>query len=69
MIGVDRAIRAAGLSSRLIMQVHDELVFEVPEHEQEQMRTLVNREMSQAVPLQVPLKVDMQHGRTWSEAH
>ena len=69
MIGVDRAIREAGLSSRLIMQVHDELVFEVPQAELEQMRTLVNREMSQAVPLQVPLKVDMQHGRTWSEAH
>ena len=69
MIGVDRAIRVAGLSSCLIMQVHDELVFEVPQAELEQMQVLVNREMVQAVELHVPLKVDMQHGRSWCEAH
>ena len=69
MIGVDRAIRDKGLQSRLIMQVHDELVFEVLEAELEQMRELVNREMSQAVALKVPLKVDINHGRNWSEAH
>ena len=69
MLGVDRAIRAEGLKSRLIMQVHDELVFEVPEAELEQMKELVNREMSQAVALQVPLKVDINYGNNWSEAH
>jgi DNA polymerase-1 len=69
MLGVDRAIRAEGLQSRLIMQVHDELVFEVLETELEQMRQLVNREMSQAVALKVPLKVDINHGKNWSEAH
>ena len=69
MLGVDRAIRAEGLQSRLIMQVHDELVFEVLETELEQMRELVNREMSQAVALKVPLKVDINHGKNWSEAH
>jgi DNA polymerase-1 len=69
MLGVDRAIRAEGLQSRLIMQVHDELVFEVIESELEQMRELVNREMSQAVALKVPLKVDLNTGRNWSEAH
>jgi DNA polymerase I len=69
MIGVDRAIRTEGLKSRLIMQVHDELVFEVPEPELEKMRELVNREMSQAVPLKVPLKVDINQGNNWSEAH
>lgn len=69
MIGVDAAIRTAGLQSRLIMQVHDELVFEVPESELEQMKTLVNREMSQAVALKVPLKVDINHGKNWSQAH
>ncbi|ACD96511.1 DNA polymerase I [Trichlorobacter lovleyi] len=69
MLGVDRAIRAEGLQSRLIMQVHDELVFEVLETELEQMRELVNREMSQAVALKVPLKVDIQWGKNWSEAH
>jgi len=69
MIGVDRAIRAKGLASRLIMQVHDELVFEVPESELEAMRTLVNLGMSQAVELKVPLKVDINWGNNWSEAH
>lgn len=69
MLGVDRAIRAEGLKSRLIMQVHDELVFEVPEAELEQMKLLVEREMSQAVSLKVPLKVDMNWGKNWSEAH
>jgi DNA polymerase-1 len=69
MIGVDRAIRKTGLTSRLVMQVHDELVFEVPETELAEMRELVNREMSQAVQLQVPLKVDINWGNNWSEAH
>lgn len=69
MLGVDRAIAAAGLQSRLIMQVHDELVFEVLEAELEQMRELVNREMSQAVALKVPLKVDINWGPNWSQAH
>ena len=69
MLGVDRAIAAAGLQSRLIMQVHDELVFEVLDSELEQMRELVNREMSQAVALKVPLKVDINHGVNWSQAH
>jgi DNA polymerase-1 len=69
MLGVERAILAEGLTSRLIMQVHDELVFEVPDGELEQMKQLVNREMSQAVALNVPLKVDINHGKNWSEAH
>ncbi len=69
MLGVDRAIRDSGLASRLIMQVHDELVFEVPEAELERMRGLVEREMSQAVALKVPLKVDINFGANWSEAH
>lgn len=69
MIGVDRAIRAEGLQSRLIMQVHDELVFEVLEAELEQMQKLVNHEMSQAVALKVPLKIDINHGKNWSQAH
>ena len=69
MIRVDRRIRAEGLQSRLIMQVHDELVFEVPEGELLQMERLVGEEMSQAVESKVPLKVDISHGANWSEAH
>ena len=69
MLGVERAIQDEKLESRLIMQVHDELVFEVPQTELEQMKLLVEREMSGAVPLKVPLKVDINWGRNWSEAH
>ena len=69
MIRVDARIRAEGLQSRLIMQVHDELVFEVPEDELLRMELLVEEEMSRAVEMRVPLKVDISHGANWSEAH
>ncbi len=69
MVNVDRRIRRERLSSRLIMQVHDELVFEVPEDELVRMEQLVVHEMEHAVPLIVPLKVDMGYGRNWAEAH
>lgn len=69
MIRVDARIRAEGLASRLIMQVHDELVFEVPEGELLRMELLVEEEMSHAVEARVPLKVDISYGANWSEAH
>lgn len=65
---VDRMERE-GMKSRLIMQVHDELVFEVPEEEKLAMEMLVKHEMEHAVTLRVPLRVDMNFGRNWSEAH
>ena len=69
MVNVFARIRREGLKSRLIMQVHDELVFEVPEEEKVVLEKLVRHEMEHAVPLRVPLKVDINHGRNWSEAH
>lgn len=69
MIRVDKRIREEGLKSRLIMQVHDELVFEVREDELVRMELLVEEEMSRAVELRIPLKVDISHGANWSEAH
>jgi DNA polymerase-1 len=69
MVRVFERIREEGLKSRLIMQVHDELVFEVPEEEKEVMQRLVRREMEHAVTLNVPLKVDVNYGMNWSEAH
>ncbi|GFE60201.1 DNA polymerase I [Geobacter sp. AOG2] len=69
MIRVDARIRAEGLKSRLTMQVHDELVFEIPEEELLPMELLVEEEMSRAVELKVPLKVDISYGKNWSEAH
>lgn len=69
MIRVDQRITAEKLQSRLVMQVHDELVFEVPEGELVAMELLVEQEMSRAVEARVPLKVDISHGSNWSEAH
>ena len=69
MIGVSRRMRREALASRLIMQVHDELVFEVPAGEREAMEALVREEMEGALQLAVPLKVDLNFGLNWSEAH
>lgn len=69
MVRVHERMKKEGLRSRLIMQVHDELVFEVPEEERQRMEILVCREMEHAVTLQVPLKVEISFGRNWSEAH
>ncbi len=69
MVRVCERMRKEGLASRLIMQVHDELVFEVPEKEKTDMELLVRREMENAVSLRVPLKVEVNFGRNWSEAH
>ena len=69
MIRVDSRIRAEQLQSRLIMQVHDELVFEVPEDELLKVELLVEEEMEHAAETKVPLKVDISYGANWSEAH
>ncbi|BDV41688.1 DNA polymerase [Geotalea uraniireducens] len=69
MLRVAERLRREGLRSRLIMQVHDELVFEVPEDERLTMEQLVRHEMEHAVSLRVPLLVDVNCGKNWSEAH
>jgi DNA polymerase-1 len=68
MLGVARALREEGLRSRLLLQVHDELVLEVAEGEREALEALVRREMGSAYPLSVPLDVSIGVGRTWDEA-
>ncbi|MCH7618342.1 MAG: DNA polymerase I [Candidatus Marinimicrobia bacterium] len=69
MINVDDRIRKEKLSSMMILQVHDELVFEVPEEEVEQLTSLVIEEMRGAMELDVPVKVDVGVGKDWYEAH
>ena len=59
----------APLACRMIMQVHDELVFEVPEAEKDDIMALVKREMEGVVKLRVPLKVEIAAGKNWDEAH
>lgn len=65
MILVDRALRESGSEARLLLQVHDELVVEVPEGELDAVRTLVCERMSAAAQLDVPLVVEASHGATW----
>jgi DNA polymerase-1 len=69
MIAVDTWLRDSGLQTRMIMQVHDELVFEVPENELDVVRTKVTELMTHAVTLNVPLVVDSGVGDNWDEAH
>ena len=68
MLHVDGAIRDAGLSSRMLLQVHDELVFEVAEGERDELEQVVRREMGGAADLAVPLDVSVGTGRSWHEA-
>lgn len=68
MVKVYRALKDAGLKSRLILQVHDELVIETFEDELEQVKELVKKCMEEAVKLSVPLVVDISVGRNWYEA-
>ena len=67
MIRIDAAIRERGLSSRMTLQVHDELVFEVPEKEIEWMRLLVREHMEKVHELAVPLQVEMGVGPNWRD--
>jgi len=69
MLRVDDALRREGLASRLVLQVHDELVLEVPEAEVDAARGMVTREMNAAASLKVPLVVDTGVGVNWDEAH
>ncbi|GIF95158.1 DNA polymerase I [Catellatospora citrea] len=68
MLRVDKALRAEGLTSRMLLQVHDELVFEVAAGERETLEALVRREMGTAVDLSVPLEVSVGAGHDWNEA-
>ncbi len=69
MIRVDERIRREGVKSKMILQVHDELNFSVPQDERELMQKLVIEEMQQAIKMQVPLVADCGWGQNWLEAH
>jgi DNA polymerase-1 len=67
MIRVHARLREEGMVSRMLLQVHDELVLEVPEVELAEAAGLVVREMKHAVELSVPLEVEVKIGRSWGE--
>jgi DNA polymerase-1 len=68
MIDMDDALKDKGLKTRLLLQVHDELIFEAPEDELEILKKLVPDVMENALELKVPLKVDFAYGPTWFDA-
>jgi DNA polymerase-1 len=68
MINIDRELEKQKLKSRMLLQVHDELVFEVPRDEVDTMRELVKRNMESAIELRVPLVVDVGVGTNWRDA-
>ena len=67
MLNLHREIDRQKLKSKMLLQVHDELIFEVPDEEMATMRRMVPEVMSTALALSVPLKVDIKTGTTWGE--
>ena len=67
MLQVHRRLKREKLAARLLVQIHDELMLEFPPHEEAALRQLIVEEMTTAVPLRVPLKVDVHTGANWAE--
>lgn len=67
MINIAKRLQAEGFESRMILQVHDELIFEYPEAEEKSLQALVVTEMQEALPLRVPVVVDVECGERWSD--
>jgi DNA polymerase-1 len=69
MINVQQEMDKRGMQSRMLLQVHDELVFDMHKNESEELKLLVKEKMEQAITLEVPLTVDIGEGINWLEAH
>jgi DNA polymerase-1 len=69
MIRIAAKLKGKKLRTKMLLQVHDELVFEVPHKELAIVRTLIKDEMEGVYPLKTPLKVDINWGKNWAEAH
>ena len=68
MVRVERRLREEGLDSRLILQIHDELLIETKDGEQDKVKAILSEEMKGAASLSVPLEIDMHEGHSWYEA-
>jgi|GEM_PF-941773 len=69
MINIHKELAEKKLKTKMVLQVHDELLFDVPKHELDVVLALVKDRMEHAVTLKVPLTVDIEHGKNWLEAH
>ena len=66
---MDRRLSEAGLKSRMVLQIHDELLFDALEEEIDTLKAIVVEEMENVVRLSVPLTVECDYGKNWLEAH
>jgi DNA polymerase-1 len=67
MIRIDEALEKQGFQSKMLLQVHDELIFEGPRAELDALKALVKEIMPQSLALSVPLKVDVKSGANWAD--
>jgi DNA polymerase I len=67
MLEIDRRLTEKKLKGFMILQIHDELIFEVPDEELEEISTIVHEAMTGVMPLKVPLIVDINIGKNWKE--
>ena len=67
MINLDNIFKKEKFGTKMILQVHDELVFEVPEKELKQVAPVIKKEMEEAMPLSVPIIVELKIGKNWGE--
>jgi DNA polymerase-1 len=69
MININSEFKKQSLKSKMLLQVHDELVFDVHNSEKDRIQNIVKTTMESAVKLKVPLKIDLEFGKNWLEAH
>lgn len=69
MINIQKDIAEKGLEGKMIMQVHDELVFDVPNHEIDEFKAIIENRMKNAIEMQVPIEIEIGEGKNWLEAH
>ena len=69
IVNINSELKKQSLKSKMLLQVHDELVFDVHKSEKDQIKDIVKTTMESAVKLKVPLKIDLEFGKNWLEAH
>jgi DNA polymerase-1 len=69
MISIQQKISKNNFKSKMLVQVHDELIFEIHKSELKEMKEMIKNEMENAFDIKIPLKVDMGTGLNWFEAH
>ena len=69
MINVDRSLREGGFQTKMILTVHDEIVFDLVTAEKEDVMPVIESAMSNTLPMRVPIVVEMGIGKNWLEAH